>query len=136
MSTRVLGYNILLKLATKDIVGTTSHSFSAKSRVKETLTKDDLGYPKKKITGVDYTFAIEGIMELLETGEETTKVGRDEIITLIQAKSPIAFVYNCGTGTALQGELIIDSYDEKSDAENDATYSINCMVNGDLTPVS
>jgi len=51
--TRVKGFNIILKLNDKKVVGTTSNSLGIKPKLKESLIKDDLGTSQSEHVGYD-----------------------------------------------------------------------------------
>jgi predicted secreted protein len=129
------GYNVVLKVNEKLIAGTTANTFNINPKVKDSLTKEDKGTTRKVVTGYDSEFSVEGIMELNTEEQKATRLDRDEVIDLTLAGEPIPFVYgDIETGrTKYTGELIVTSYSESTNADGEATYSINCAVITKLT---
>ena len=82
----------------------------------------------KKITGYDTEFTVDGVMEINEAEEKTKRLDRNDVIDLVMAGDPIEFVYgNPAPGnTAYKGKMVITGYSESTDAEGEATYSLNC----------
>ena len=96
--------------------------------MKESITKEDKGTSNKKITGYDTEFTVDGVMEINEAEEKTKRLDRNDVIDLVMAGDPIEFVYgNPAPGnTAYKGKMVITGYSESTDAEGEATYSLNC----------
>ncbi len=136
MSTGILGYNVALKIGEKTIVGTTSNSFDIKPVVKESITKDDRGTKKKKVVSNDFSFSVDAVASLIDAGDVATKLGRDEVIALVLAKAAVDFTYLMDGAKGYQGSAIISSYSEKSDSENEVTFSLNLDSNSELTPIA
>lgn len=112
----------------KLFAGTTSNTFSINPKVKESITKEDKGTTNKKITGYDTEFTVEGVMEINEEEEKTTRLDVHDIIALVTAGEPVDYVYG---GTAegdkiYKGKMVITAYSETTDAEGEATYSLTC----------
>lgn len=134
-NTTVFGYNVLLKIGTKAIVGTTSNSLDINKRIKESITKDDLGQTRAVAIGNDITLSVENLATIVGTTEATTMLGRDEIIALALANDALAITYSMAGGDAYTGSALITSYSEKSGAEDEATVSLNLRVVGAFTKV-
>ena len=134
----IAGYNILFKLNNKLIAGDTSSDLAIAAKVKESLTKADKGNSRKEVTGHDVTFSTNGVMQLLETEEKTASLDSSDLMALALKKgeaAEIEFIYIRGEMQSYKGKMIITSYNETSDAEGNATYSLNCSVSGELTPM-
>lgn len=134
-NTRPFGYNVALKIDDKIIVGTTSNSFDLTKKIKESITKEDAGVTKKVCIGYDYAFSIENLATLLDAANVANQLGRDEILALALLNSPVDFTYTMAGGKGYSGSVLITSYSEKSDSENEVTLSLNLTSNGDLTPI-
>lgn len=135
MAKRIKGYNILLKLNSKKIAGTTANSFGIKPKIKESLIKDDDGISQSEVIGYDSEFSVSGLMILNEGGESSNFEDVGTLRAAAMAGTLIPFVYgdkNSG-GKTLIGNLLITDYKEDTDSENIGTYSISCKVSGVLT---
>ena len=64
MGKKILGYNITLKVGEKVFAATTSNSFDITPNVKESQTKDDEGTKNKTVSGYEYSFGIDAVVEL------------------------------------------------------------------------
>ncbi len=134
MGTRIDGFNVAFKVGTKDFIAVTSHNFDLTMKEKTSITKDDKGTEKTRITGHNVVFSIEGICEVDEVG--TTKMDRDDIIALALAKAPITYVYSATGAKGYTGSAVINSYSEKSGADDEMTYSLNLKGTSDLEEVA
>ena len=72
------GYNFRFNIGSKNFVGVTSDNLSIAAVTKDSITKDDQGARKKKVTGHDTTFRVSGIMGL--NGTSGTDNDSDDII--------------------------------------------------------
>ena len=80
MGKKILGYNITLKIGERVFAATTSNSFDITPNVKESQTKDDEGTKNKTVSGYEYSFGIDAVVELTEEGEkrsEERRVGKE-----------------------------------------------------------
>lgn len=135
----IAGYSIIFKLNDKLIAGDTSSSLDIAAKVKESLTKADKGNTQRDVTGHDVTFSTGGVMQLLEAEEKTASLDADDLMELALRSgtaAKIPFIYSRGGLKSYKGTMIITSYNETTDAEGNATYSLNCSVSGELTPVT
>lgn len=138
---QINGYNIVFKAGEKLLAGTTSNTFNITPKVKESLTKEDLGTTNKTVTGYDSDFSVEGVMELNDTEQKTTRLDREDIIDMVLAGNPLDFVYGdfAEGSTRRKGKMIITSYSESTNADGEATYSLACAsiskLEKDVTPV-
>ena len=121
MGQSINGYDIIFQAVIgeqkKLFAGTKSNNFNLNPKVKESITKEDKGTSNKKITGYDTEFTVDGVMEINEAEEKTKRLDRNDVIDLVMAGDPIEFVY---------GKMVITGYSESTDAEGEATYSLNC----------
>lgn len=135
-----VGYNFKFTVDDKTFVGVTQDDLTVSAIVKESITKDDGGVKKKRVTGHEITHKIAGIMEL---GAETTSavLDNDDIIDLALKTgddAEIEFTYLRGSGQAYEGDCIITGYSESTpaDGEVDSTYSLDIAVIGNMTKVT
>ena len=130
--TRVKGFNIILKLNDKKVVGTTSNSLGIKPKMKESLIKDDAGTSQSEQVGYDTDLSISGLV-ILDDAETPAQMQIDDLMAAAIDGTVIPFVYNrTGSNVKWSGNLKITDYKEDSDSENIATYSVSCKVDGAL----
>ena len=134
----VAGYNIAFKLdpsSTGDpdsavtIAGRTQDDLTIAARTKESLTKDDQGATQVAITGHDVTFRATGLIDV------TGSYNRDDLIDLMLSGDPVDFFYEVDGGaayTAYTGTCVMTNYSESSNASDDATFTADFRVSGDL----
>lgn len=131
------GYNIAFKIGNKTIAGRTQDDLTIAARTKESLTKDDQGAAQTAVTGHDITFRASGLVEL---GSDTTsKSFRNTMIAnalKTGSQAVLAFKYMPTGGQAYGGNCIITNYTESSNSSEDATYTIDFKVTGNMTPTS
>lgn len=131
------GYNIAFKIGNKTIAGRTQDDLTIAARTKESLTKDDQGAAQTAVTGHDITFRASGLVEL---GSDTTsKSFRNTMIAnalKTGSQAVLAFKYMPTGGQAYGGNCIITNYTESSNSSDDATYTIDFKVTGNMTPIS
>lgn len=133
MSTPVAGYNIAFKIGGSTFAGRTQDDLTIAARTKESITKDDQGATQSSINGHDITFRATGLVDV--TGG-TNILDRDDIIedVLKTGSSAIhAFTYTTTGGKVLSGNCVITNYSESSNAEDDATYTIDLRTTGAVT---
>ena len=128
------GYNIAFKIGGKTFAGRTQDDLTIAARTKESLTKDDAGATQVAVTGHDITFRATGIVEL---GSDTaSKMFRNTMIAtalLTGSGAVLAFKYIPTGGQAYGGNCIITNYSESSNSSDDATYTIDFRVTGNMT---
>ena len=128
------GYNIAFKIGGKTFAGRTQDDLTIAARTKESLTKDDAGATQVAVTGHDITFRATGIVEL---GSDTaSKMFRNTMIAtaLLTGNSAVlAFKYIPTGGQAYGGNCIITNYSESSNSSDDATYTVDFRVTGNMT---
>ena len=131
----VAGYNIAFKLdpsSTGDpddavtIAGRTQDDLTIAARTKESLTKDDQGATQVAITGHDITLRATGLVDVTGT------YNRDDLIDLMLAGDPVDFFYVVDGGSAYTGSCVMTNYSESSNASDDATFTADFRVSGDL----
>ena len=131
------GYNIAFKIGNKTLAGRTQDDLTIAARTKESLTKDDAGATQVAVTGHDITFRATGIVEL---GSDTaSKMFRNTMIAtalLTGSGAVLAFKYIPTGGQAYGGNCIITNYSESSNSSDDATYTIDFRVTGNMTTTS
>ena len=124
MGQSINGYDIIFQAVVgeqkKLFAGTKSNNFNLNPKVKESITKEDKGTSNKKITGYDTEFTVDGVMEINEAEEKTKRLDRNDVIDLVMAGDPTP------GHTAYKGKMVIPGYSESTDAEGEATYSLNC----------
>jgi len=132
------GYNVILKLGStpKQLLAVTQDDLNISAVIKESITKDDSGVTKRKVTGHDVTFTVAGIASN-EPGN-LTRLTRDEVLEMsleTGASAEINFSYLCDSGATLSGKAIITGYNESTPAsiDQDPTYGLNLQTTGDVT---
>ena len=133
MATPVAGYNIAFKIGGSTLAGRTQDDLTIAARTKESLTKDDQGATQVAITGHDITFRATGLVDV--TGG-TNILDRDDILAdalKTGSSAVIAFTYVCASGATYTGNCVITNYSESSNASDDATYTVDFRVTGEMT---
>lgn len=138
--TKVLGYNIALKLGTKTCLGRTQEDLSVTPTVKESITKDDAGQKQFSVTGQEVTFKVSGLVTFDDsTGTTTTMDGDDLMDQSLKTGSAAeisAVYYRGANGASYQGTVIMTGYSESSNSEDEATYTADFKVTGSFTKVT
>lgn len=138
--TRVLGYNIALKLGTKTCLGRTQEDLSVSPTVKESITKDDEGQKKYSVTGQEVTFKVSGLVTFDDSTSTTTTLDGDDLMDQslkTGSAAEISAVYYRGTnGASYSGTVIMTGYTESSNSEDEATYTADFKVTGAFTKVT
>lgn len=130
------GYNIAFIVQDKTLAGRTQDDMTIAAQTKDSITKDDGGNTNSTVTGHDVTFRAAGLMDAAK-GKEG-KLGRDEIIRLSLLKgdaAKIPFKYGPSDGLIYQGVAVITGYTESTNAQGEATYSLDFKVSGEMTEV-
>ncbi|MBQ2486421.1 MAG: hypothetical protein II518_05115 [Candidatus Methanomethylophilus sp.] len=133
MSTPVAGYNIAFKIGGSTLAGRTQDDLTIAARTKESLTKDDQGAPQSSINGHDITFRATGLVDV--TGGSNI-LDRDDILEDVLktgSSAVLAFTYTTTGGKVLSGNCVITNYSESSNAEDDATYTVDFKTTGAVT---
>ena len=133
MSTPVAGYNIAFKIGGSTLAGRTQDDLTIAARTKESITKDDQGATQSSINGHDITFRATGLIDV--TGG-TNILDRDDIIEDVLktgSSAILAFTYTTTGGKVLSGNCVITNYSESSNAEDDATYTVDFKTTGQVT---
>ena len=100
------GYNIAFKIGNKTLAGRTQDDLTIAARTKESLTKDDQGATQVAVIG-----------NALKTGSQAV----------------LAFKYMPTGGQAYGGNCVITNYSESSNSSDEATYTVDFRVTGDMT---
>jgi len=138
----VAGYNIAFKLDTLStgdpdaaltLAGRTQDDLTIAARTKESLTKDDSGATQVSIVGHDITFRATGLVDV--TGD-SSNLTRDDLIDIMLAADAIDFFYVVDGGASYSGSCVMTNYAESSNASDDATFTADFRVSGDLEIVS
>lgn len=130
----ILGYNVVLKLNSKTIAGTTQDDFNITATTKESITKADKGAVQSSVVGHDITFSCRGIVEVTASG--TAEMSSDDLLTLALktgTSAIIPFVYTRDTGSAITGNCVITSYGETAGSEDNANWTLNLKTTGTVT---
>ena len=133
MSTPVAGYNIAFKIGGSTFAGRTQDDLTIAARTKESITKDDQGSAQTSINGHDISFRATGLVDV--TGG-TNILDRDDIVEDVLktgSSAVLAFTYTTTGGKVLSGNCVITNYTESSNAEDDATYTIDFRTTGAVT---
>lgn len=138
--TRVLGYNIALKLGTKTCLGRTQEDLTVTPTVKESITKDDAGSKKFAVTGQEVTFKVTGLITFDSTTGSTTTMDGDDLLEQSLKTGSAAEIsaqyYRGANGDAYAGTVIMTGYSESSNSEDEATYTADFKVTGSFTKVT
>lgn len=131
------GYNFAIKIGGKTVIGRTQEDLNISAITKESITKDDEGVKKTKVTGHDVTLKVAALAELAGSGA-TTKLDRDDIIAMALAvgdSAIVAVTYSCEGGDTYGGSAIITGYSESSaaDPDTDTTVSLDLKISGAFT---
>ena len=127
------GYNIAFKLGGKTIEGRTQDDLTVAARIKESLTKDDQGETQVSVSGHDITFRASGV---LVAADGTNTMGRNTMLADALKKGSAAiltFLYMGTDLTSYTGSCIITNYTESSNASDDATWTADFRVSGEMT---
>jgi len=131
------GYNIRLKKDGAVFCAITQDDLSISATTKESITKDDEGNKHYRVVSHETTFSCSG---MIEVGTSTsTMLYRDDIIALSLLKGDDAIfdiTYTCEGGKTYGGKAIITGYSESSNADDEATYSLNLQITGEFAEVS
>lgn len=132
--TQMAGYNVRLKIGTKDIVGVTSDEMSITANVKESITKDNNGVKQKAVTGHDWSFKVSALM-IMDDAATPTALDRDAVLGLAVATGSgavLAATYGASTGDTYAGNVVITGYSENTDAdpETDASFTLDLQSAG------
>lgn len=133
---QVLGYNIIFKIGTKKIAGTTQDDFEVSAKTKDSIYKSLAGNSETVVTGHEYSFSAQGLM-MMDSAISPTELTMDDLLTQALktgAAAEIAFVYTRSTGQAYTGNCVMTSYKESSNSEDSATWSASFKVTGAITP--
>ena len=136
MSTPVAGYNIAFKIGGSTFAGRTQDDLTIAARTKESITKDDQGSTQSSINGHDITFRATGLVDV--TGG-TNILDRDDIIEDVLktgSSAILAFTYTTTGGKVLSGNCVITNYSESSNSSDEATYTVDFRVTGNMTTTS
>jgi hypothetical protein len=136
----ILGYNVSVSIGGKTILARTQEDLTIAAQVKESITKDDQGVTRRKVTGHDVSFRISALMELDASGT-TNKLDRDDVIALALAtgdSAPVNVLYTAAGGKAYGGSAIITNYTESSsaDPDSDTTIGLDLQIDGAFTEQS
>ena len=132
--TQMAGYNVRLKIGTKDIVGVTSDEMTITANVKESITKDNNGVKQKAVTGHDWSFKVSALM-ILDDAATPTALDRDAVLDLVVATGSgavLAATYGASTGDTYAGNVVITGYSESTsaDPETDASFTLDLQSAG------
>lgn len=115
---KVKGYNILLTIGAKSIVGTTSDTLSGGGVLKESIQKSDAGQTKYNNTGFEGTMSVSSFV-----GNGTAasgELGLKELMIAARDNATGAFIYTMGsdngdpkiTGTCTYTSITVNSNSE------------------------
>lgn len=129
------GYNISLKIGGKTLCGRTQDDLTIAATTKESITKDDQGARKTRITGHEVSFSCSALVDITDSAA-ANKLNRDDIIEMALKTGDDAIVevvYACTGGDTYKGNAVITNYSETSNAEDEATLSLELKVSGAFT---
>lgn len=126
------GYNIAFKLdAGLTMAGRTQDDLTIAARTLERLTKDDEGAAQVAVVGQDVTFRCSGLIDV-----DGNLIDRETLMeSAVTAEGDDAiwdFAYQALQGDKqITGTAVITNYSESSNAEGDATYTVDFRVVGE-----
>jgi hypothetical protein len=116
---------VVIKFATKTFIGLTSHNFNISPEIRTAITRD--GTTKEKVR-FPYSGSIEAVAEVT-TG--ATLLNRNDAVTMVLAKTPVAIIYIPAVGAqSYSGAILITGFDEKAGADDNVTFSLNFEDDG------
>lgn len=131
MSTsKVKGYNIVLTVGGKSIIGTTSDNFSGGGTTKESIEKKDLGIKQKENTGYEGKISVNA--NVRNGQADTGEMGIEDLLTACKNNTEAAFVLVFGTDSGdpkVTGNAVFMSCTVNSDSENYANCSVELQIN-------
>lgn len=134
------GYNISTTINGKTILGRTQDNLTITAKIKESLTKDDAGVTRKRVTGHDAKITANGLCILDTASAEATKLDRDDVLELVlktgdDAVFPV--VYGATDSAKYKGDAIISDFseDSNSSADADPSWSMTIQFTTELTKV-
>jgi len=133
----VKGYNVALKIGEKTIVGRTQDDLTIAANIKESQTKDDAGQKQFSVVGQEVTFKCSALLDV--SGGDANSMDRDDLIALaleVGEDAEFDVTYEADEGDAYEGTGIITNYAESSNAEDDATVSVDIKITGEFTKVT
>lgn len=131
------GFNISAKVGGKTLLGRTQDDFNISAVTKESITKDDRGNTRRRVTGHDVSLSMSAIYSVNTATGTTTQLDRDEVLKMAlltgdAARVAIEYGPDSG-GDVYTGYAVITGYKESSNATDEATISIDLSVDGALT---
>lgn len=127
------GYNIAFKYGSATIEGRTQDDLTVAAKIKESLTKDDQGATQVAVIGHDITFRASG---KIVAADGTGTKGRNTVLAdalKTGSAAVLTFIY-MGTGlTSYTGSCVITNYTESSNASDEATWTADFRVTGEMS---
>ena len=126
-----------MRVDDKTLAGRTQDDMNIAAVIKESLTKNDKGNSRQKVTGHNVTFRAAGLMD--NTTGQPQELTRDEVIALSLKKGDGAIVevrYGVDGGKIYGGNAIITGYSESSNASGDATYGLDLTISGEFKEIT
>ena len=136
MATRLLGYNVAVKINGKTCVGRTQDDLTITPNVKESITKDDNGQKQFSVTGQEVTIKVSGLMCV--DNSDSGKLDNDDLIeqslkTGSAAETPLT--YQRTGGDSYSGTAIMTSYTESTNSEDEGTWTADFKITGAFSKV-
>lgn len=131
------GYNVALQVNGKTLAGRTQDDLSISAQTKDSITKDDKGNSNQTVTGHAVSFKAAGLMD--NTTGEATRLTRDEIIAMSLLTGDDAVIpvrYGAEGGKIYGGNAIISGYSESTNAQGEATYSLDLTISGEFKEIT
>lgn len=126
-----------MRVDDKTLAGRTQDDMNIAAVIKESLTKNDKGNSRQKVTGHNVTFRAAGLMD--NTTGQPQELTRDEVIALSLKKGDDAIVevrYGVDGGKIYGGNAIITGYSESTNASGDATYGLDLTISGEFKEIT
>ena len=139
------GYNIAFLIDGNTVAGRVQDDLTIAAKVKESLTKDDAGATQVSVTGHDITFRASGLVVAADDSDHD-RIGRNtlmETLLDLDENDEIPFYYvdqsdvaAASRLTIMSGNCVITGYSESSNASDEATWTADFRVTGDVTMIT
>lgn len=146
MADTILGYNIVIKILVDDgadgitekkFLGITSNTFGIEPKTKESITKDDEGFTRTRVTGYNYNFGAEGLIMVKEDGGPDEEMDRDDIMDQVIEGTEFEFIYGPKSEGAKnrKGKAVITNFQESTNSEDEGTFTLSARGTSKLEKV-
>lgn len=128
-NTKVKGYNILLTVGGKSIVGTTADTFSGGGVLKESIQKSDAGQTQYSNAGFEGTHSVNAFV--YNGTAATGEINVESLMSNCATNATGTYVLAYGTTAGdpkITGTCTFDSFTLNSDSENYADCTVDITI--------